>query len=161
MRYWENSDLKNERIFDLTNILLGIFSQDVRVKIQAQKFYFFEVIFSFTLYQHVTHTPFSVSSLSFFFFWPQHIACRILVPWPELEPRLWQWKCPNLTTGPSGNSLCLLFYWIWKVCHPNFHWANAILSFRSLFEGLLILETIYYFLPLSSYPALLWYYSLL
>ena len=33
------------------------------------------------------------------------MACRILVPWPGIEPRPWPWKCQGLTTGPLGNSL--------------------------------------------------------
>ena len=28
----------------------------------------------------------------FFFLWPWHAACRILIPWPRIEPRSPQWK---------------------------------------------------------------------
>jgi len=31
-------------------------------------------------------------------------ACGILVPWPGIEHRPWQWKCGVLTTGLPGNS---------------------------------------------------------
>ena len=41
-----------------------------------------------------------------FFFWPHLEACRILVPWPEIEPRPSAVKV--LTTGPPGNSLTWL-----------------------------------------------------
>ena len=43
----------------------------------------------------------------FSFFWPYCAACRILVPWPGIEPGPWQWKPQVLTTGPPGNSLQL------------------------------------------------------
>ena len=33
------------------------------------------------------------------------VAYEILVPWLGIEPRLWQWKCQVLTTGPPVNSL--------------------------------------------------------
>ena len=35
----------------------------------------------------------------FFFFLLCCPACEILVPQPEIEPGLWQWKCLVLTTG--------------------------------------------------------------
>ena len=40
----------------------------------------------------------------FIYFWPHHVACRFLAPWPGIEPRPWQWKHGVLTTGPPGNS---------------------------------------------------------
>ena len=45
----------------------------------------------------------------FFFFWPQRAVCRILIPWPGIEPRPWHWKLRFLTTGTPGNSLSLVF----------------------------------------------------
>ena len=39
----------------------------------------------------------------FFFFLVQHTACGILVPWPGIEPRPWQWKHRVLTSGLPGN----------------------------------------------------------
>ena len=46
-----------------------------------------------------------------------HIACRILVSQPEIEPRLQQWKHWVLTTELQGNShVCV---WIFKW---NFNW---------------------------------------
>ena len=33
----------------------------------------------------------------FFLFWLSHVACRVLVPQSETEPRPWQWKCWVLT----------------------------------------------------------------
>ena len=39
-------------------------------------------------------------------FWPRHMACRILVPRPGIEPGPRHWKLGVLTTGPPGNSLC-------------------------------------------------------
>ena len=49
-----------------------------------------------------------VLSLSFFF-WPHHMACRILVLWLKIEPGPWQWKCWVLTSGCcySVTQLCL------------------------------------------------------
>ena len=44
-------------------------------------------------------------SLFFFFFWPHHAACRILVSGPGIEPGPHQWKSRLLTTGPLGNFL--------------------------------------------------------
>ena len=40
----------------------------------------------------------------FFFFSPRHTACRILVPYPGIEPVPLQWRCGVLTTGPPGKS---------------------------------------------------------
>ena len=37
-------------------------------------------------------------------FWPHHVACRILVPLPEIEHGPQQWKHRILTIGPPGNS---------------------------------------------------------
>ena len=39
----------------------------------------------------------------FFFLAAPCMAFGILVPWPGIEPRSWQWKCWVLTTGPPGN----------------------------------------------------------
>ena len=36
------------------------------------------------------------------------MACRILVPWPGIEPGPQQWKCRVLTTGLPGNSPVVL-----------------------------------------------------
>ena len=41
----------------------------------------------------------------FFFFWSHHPACGILVPWPGIEPGLWQWNHWVLTTGLPRKSL--------------------------------------------------------
>ena len=49
----------------------------------------------------------------FFFFWPRHVACGILVPRPGIEPMPPAVKAPSpvLTTGPPGKSLrlCISF----------------------------------------------------
>ena len=37
-------------------------------------------------------------------FWPRHMACGILVPWPGIKPGSRQWKCWILTTGLPWNS---------------------------------------------------------
>ena len=42
--------------------------------------------------------------LLFCLFWLRRTACRILVPWPGLNPGLQQWKCWILTSGQPGNS---------------------------------------------------------
>ena len=41
-------------------------------------------------------------------------ACRILVPWPGIEPGPWQWEHGVLTTEPPGNSLNWLL-----ITHPQ------------------------------------------
>ena len=41
------------------------------------------------------------------------VACGILVPWPGIEQRPWQWKCRVLITGPPGNSPKITF---WTAC---------------------------------------------
>ena len=43
--------------------------------------------------------------LSHFVFWPHHATCRILVPWPGIEPRPWHCKYRILTPGLPGNVL--------------------------------------------------------
>ena len=43
----------------------------------------------------------------FFFFWPRHVACRILVSRSGSNPGPWQWEHGILTTGPPGNSVKL------------------------------------------------------
>ena len=59
--------------------------------------------------------------LTFFFFWPCHVACRILVPRPRIKPGPRQWEHWLLTTGLPGNSLLTilksgwLFLWYWVV----------------------------------------------
>ena len=40
-----------------------------------------------------------------FIFWPYPGACRILIPWPGIEPVPLHWKHRVLTTGPPGKSL--------------------------------------------------------
>ena len=44
-------------------------------------------------------------SFSFFFSWPWHTACKILVPWPGIEPGPRQWKCWVLITDRQAKSL--------------------------------------------------------
>ena len=43
-------------------------------------------------------------NLIFFFLWPNHMACRILIPWPRFEPVPLAWKDGVLTTGSPGKS---------------------------------------------------------
>ena len=44
------------------------------------------------------------------FFWSYLASCRILVPWPGVEPRARQWKYQVLTAGPSGISMFLSLF---------------------------------------------------
>ena len=46
----------------------------------------------------------TVKFLSFFFFWLYHLACGIIVPWPEIKPGLLAVGHRVLTTGAPGNS---------------------------------------------------------
>ena len=45
----------------------------------------------------------------FTFFWPHHVAYRILVPCPGTEPGPQQWKPRILSTRSPGDSLSILF----------------------------------------------------
>ena len=45
----------------------------------------------------------------FFFFWPCHVACGILVPWPGIEPGLSALWMHRVLTGPPGNFQSLSF----------------------------------------------------
>ena len=40
----------------------------------------------------------------FLIFWPSHVAHRLLVPQPGIEPVSLQWKHEILTTRPPGKS---------------------------------------------------------
>ena len=51
---------------------------------------------------------------------PHHVACRISVSWPEVEPRPRQWKHQILTTRSPGNS------------HP-FHILDSVLWWQKVF----------------------------
>ena len=56
-----------------------------------------------------------------FFFFLQCTACRILVPQPGMEPRVWKHRV--LTTGLPGNSLEIFFWNIFDLC-----WVESWLS---------------------------------
>ena len=47
----------------------------------------------------------------FAFFWPYHMAWRILVPQPGIEPRPTAVKSLVLTIGKPGNSCGIFFFW--------------------------------------------------
>ena len=87
------------------------------------------------------------SVIFFFFFWHWLMACGILVPWPGIEPRPWQWKCQVLTTGLPRNSLVI--FRIVRVVHLSLQPSSrtlfssskwtwyplaVILSFPSIFQ---------------------------
>ena len=74
------------------------------------------ILFHYFLFSWWTRHPHDASTSSIqmtngityfahFFFWLCHLACKILVPQPGIEPEPWQWKCWVLTPGPPGNSL--------------------------------------------------------
>ena len=53
-----------------------------------------------------------------------HTACRILVPWPGMEPQSMEWKGWVLTTGPPGNfpfciAYILIFFFLNKWGFPG------------------------------------------
>ena len=50
------------------------------------------------------------SFLSFFFFFFFLAVCRVLIPWPGIEPRPHQWKRWILTAGTPENPLLDLIY---------------------------------------------------
>ena len=47
----------------------------------------------------------------------------MLVPWPGIEPWLWQWKCSVLTTGPPGSSwqfrIKAVLLSLWGIIHTS------------------------------------------
>ena len=81
----------------------------------------------------------------FFFFWPCYMVCRILVPWPGIEPRPWQWKRQVLTTGPLEV--------------VNFEWLICIIHLLLRFP----LDWMHwkYRLYLPSFKIFCWYYATL
>ena len=58
-----------------------------------------------------------IYSLFLFIYWPHRTACRILVPWPGIEPVPLHCKYGVLTTALSGNSLYSLFLKRHKALH--------------------------------------------
>ena len=56
-------------------------------------------IFVYLFYNHRMDFTLSFSFFLFFFFLPHQAACRILVPWLEIEPGPLQWKCRILIIG--------------------------------------------------------------
>ena len=54
-------------------------------------------IFVYLFYNH--RMDFTLSFSFFLFFLPHQAACRILVPWLEIEPGPLQWKCRILIIG--------------------------------------------------------------
>ena len=46
----------------------------------------------------------------FYFLWPHHVACGILVSWPGVKLELWQWKPRVLTSGLPGNFLNVFIF---------------------------------------------------
>ena len=44
-------------------------------------------------------------TLVFYLIWLHCAVCRVSVPWPEIDPGLWQWKARILITRPLGSSL--------------------------------------------------------
>ena len=71
-----------------------------------------------------------------FFFQLCNAACRISVPRPEIETRLWQWKPRILTARPTGNSplwfsllfFCFQFHWFLLL----FLWSPSFCLFLGL-----------------------------
>ena len=61
-------------------------------------------------HMHRLQMHISLSIFHFFFFWPCHETCGILVPWPGIKGGPRQWKCRVLINGPPGNSLTF-FNW--------------------------------------------------
>ena len=61
-------------------------------------------LFSSTLLPSFQTSSIRLLLFFFFFFWPHYPARRILVPWPGINQRPWQWKRGTLTTGLPGNS---------------------------------------------------------
>ena len=51
---------------------------------------------------------FLLNTITEFIFWPHYAACRILVPWPGIEPMPPELEAQVLTTGPLVKPLSLL-----------------------------------------------------
>ena len=52
----------------------------------------------------------TASFSSFFFFWPCHVACRILVPWPGIEPPAVKVPSPNYWTARECPHFFFFFF---------------------------------------------------
>ena len=76
-------------------------------------------IFSFLWTIEFIHTH--THTHKYFYFCPHTVAWRILVPWPGIEPRLWQWNFWILTTGPLENSCVWFFHSIF--CFHKWDWT--------------------------------------
>lgn len=105
-----------EILLDQISCLLDLSAISVNFSL---KFYIFVYLF----YNH--RIDFTLSFSSHFFFWPHQAACRILVPWLEIEPGPLQWKCRVLIIGLPGSFqiflypltfLLLLSFLIWQSC---------------------------------------------
>ena len=71
----------------------------------------------YCLWKKYLRSPKKPSFCSFFFL--LHLgACQILVSRPEIEPRLWQWKCRVLSPGLPGRPQIPFFrFKKWKFLH--------------------------------------------
>ena len=61
----------------------------------------------------------------YYSFWPGQMACRILVPRPQIEPRPQQWKGCILTTGLPRSSLSFLGFSISCLIMKAFQFSSV------------------------------------
>ena len=65
----------------------------------------------------------------YYYYWPRSTACRILVPWPGMEPMPPAVETGSLTTGPRGKSL-FFFFFFFKVSFYLFYlWLCCVFVF--------------------------------
>ena len=73
-----------------------------------------------------------LENYSFFFFWPHHAACGMLVPQPGIEGGPRQGERGVLTTGLPGNSIFNMIIW---------HQSYWMTSLRQTFHKCLLNQT--------------------
>ena len=76
------------------------------------------------------------------FFWLHHAACRILIPWPGIEPHPLQWKHGVLITGLPGNS---------DSSSRSFTFCNLELCYRSTSSHVLWISWHFYHYEMILY----------
>ena len=112
-------------------------------------------------------------------------ACRILVPWPGIEPKPWQWKLQGLTIRQPGNSpnffhikkkisvssayeerVRMRFYWCWKqilvifsdiwwLLHGDWRTASLMCNWVDLHLHILLFTLIFWIITPLNFIVIL------
>lgn len=90
---------------------------------------FISLFICFTIIELILLYPFL-----FVFFWPHQAACRILVPWLEIEPGPLQWKCRVLIIGLPGSFQIFLYPLTFILLLSFFNWAILCGNHKNSFK---------------------------